>query len=298
MEITMKNRQYIFGLLFNGLIAQSGLNQIVVEETMFMDAPYVGEITTTNIKYASDGLYREETQMEVGSFFIRLAMGGNQIYGSILDGKKELRTVYNLKEEEYAQENFEGIRNNDGTPTLKGMENSFGRGGGNSNQNSNDSEEDESNDNGREDESNENNADNGGFERTISDNFEKIAGFKTKKVTTKMMGNQGPVLIEEWFTTDTTLFQYVSDMKTELVVSYGGKNQQSPRSFSEMMLINQGHEFKSVDGRMVKYKMERKDDDDNDGFTMLWQIKSAKKMQFNRSDFELPKDHKKVDKLD
>ena len=294
----MKNKQFIFGLLFNGLIAQSGSNQIVVEETMFMDAPYVGEITTTNIKYADDGLYREETQMEVGSFFIRLAMGGNQIYGSILDGKKELRTVYNLKEEEYAQENFEGIRNNDGTPTLKGMENSFGRGGGNSNQNSNDSEEDESNDNGREDESNENNADNGGFERTISDNFEKIAGFKTKKVTTKMMGNQGPVLIEEWFTTDTTLFQYVSDMKTELVVSYGGKNQQSPRSFSEMMLKTQGHEFKSVDGRMVKYKMERKDDDDNDGFTMLWQIKSAKKMQFNRSDFELPKDHKKVDKLD
>ena len=113
-----------------------------------------------------------------------------------------------------------------------------------------------------------------------------------------MMGNQGPVLIEEWFTTDTTLFQYVSDMKTELVVSYGGKNQQSPRSFSEMMLTNQGHEFESIDGRMVKYKMERKDDDDNDGFTMLWQIKSAKKMPFNRSDFELPKDHKKVDKLD
>ena len=294
----MKNKQFIFGLLFNGLIAQSGSNQIVVEETMFMDAPYVGEITTTNIKYAADGLYREETQMEVGSFFIRMAMGGNQIYGSILDGNKELRTVYNLKEEEYAQENFEDIRNNDGTPTLKGMENSFGRGGGNSNQNSNESEEDESDDYGGEDESNENNEENSGFERTISDNFEEIGGFKATKVTTKMMGNQGPVLIEEWFTTDTTLFQYVSDMKTELVVSYGGKNQQSPRSFSEMMLINQGHEFKSVDGRMVKYKMERKDDDDNDGFTMLWQIKSAKKMQFNRSDFELPKDHKKVDKLD
>ena len=298
MKITMKNKQIIFGLLFNGLIAQSGSNQIVVEETMFMDAPYVGEITTTNIKYAADGLYREETQMEVGSFFIRMAMGGNQKYGSILDGKKELRTIYNLKEEEYAQENFEGIRNNDGTPTLKGMENSFGRGGGNSNQNSNDSEEDESNDNGGEDESNENNEDNAGFERTISDNFEKIAGFKAKKVTTKMMGNQGPVLIEEWFTIDTTLFQYVSDMKTELVVSYGGKNQQSPRSFSEMMLKNQGHEFESVDGRMIKYKMERKDDDDDDGFTMQWQIKSAKKMPFNRSDFEIPKDHKKVDKLD
>ena len=209
-----------------------------------------------------------------------------------------MRTVYNLKEEEYAQENFEGIRNNDGAPTLKGMENSFGRGGGNSNQNSNDSEEDESDDNGGEDESNENNEDNSGFERTISDNFEEIGGFKATKVTTKMMGNQGPVLIEEWFTTDTTLFQYVSDMKTELVVSYGGKNQQSPRSFSEMMLTNQGHEFESIDGRMVKYKMERNDDDEDDGFTMLWQIKSAKKMPFNRSDFELPKDHKKVDKLD
>ena len=146
--------------------------------------------------------------------------------------------------------------------------------------------------------SNENNEDNSGFERTISDNFEEIGGFKATKVTTKMMGNQGPVLIEEWFTTDTTLFKYVSDIKTELVVSYGGENQQSPRSFSEMMLTNQGHEFESIDGRMVKYKMERKDEDDDDGFTMLWQIKSAKKMPFNRSDFELPKDHKKVDKLD
>ena len=63
MKITMKNKQIIFGLLFNGLIAQSGSNQIVVEETMFMDAPYVGEITTTNIKYAADGLYREETHL-------------------------------------------------------------------------------------------------------------------------------------------------------------------------------------------------------------------------------------------
>jgi len=44
--------------------------------------------------------------------------------------------------------------------------------------------------------------------------------------------------------------------------------------------------------------IKRNDDDEDDGFTMLWQIKSAKKMPFNRSDFELPKDHKKVDKLD
>ena len=65
-----------------------------------------------------------------------------------------------------------------------------------------------------------------------------------------------------------------------------------------MMLTNQGHEFESIDGRMVKYKLERKDEDDDDGFTMLWQIKSAKKMPFNLSDFELPEDLKKVDKLD
>lgn len=61
------------------------------------------------------------------------------------------------------------------------------------------------------------------------------------------------------------------------------------------MLRSAGHEFESVEGRLVKYKMTQKDDDD--GFKMSWEIKQAKKEPFNQSDFILSKDYKKVDEL-
>ena len=84
-----------------------------------MDAPYVGEVTTTTTKYAADGLFRQESSVDVDRFLIRMAMGGNKIIGSILEGKTESRIVYNAKDEEYAHETFDTIRANDGKPTLK-----------------------------------------------------------------------------------------------------------------------------------------------------------------------------------
>ncbi len=84
-----------------------------------MDAPYVGEITTTTTKYAADGFFRQEASIDVDRFLIRMAMGGNKKLGSILDGKSESRIVYNAKDEEYAMETFDAIRENDGKPTLK-----------------------------------------------------------------------------------------------------------------------------------------------------------------------------------
>ena len=109
-----------------------------------------------------------------------------------------------------------------------------------------------------------------------------------------MMGNRGKVIIEEWFTTDTSLFSYALDVQSKLASAYGGKAQSTPRSFSESMLKNAGHEFESVEGRLVKYKMSQKDDD---GFQMKWEIKKAKKINFNRSDFDIPKIYEKVDEL-
>ena len=282
----MSYRIIILSLFISITFSQT---QVVIVEEMFMDAPYVGEFTTTNTKYASDNLFKQEMQIEVGSFLVRMAMGGNKKVGSIINGNSKLRSVYDIDEEEYAEENFKSILENDGIPKLKMMDNAFG---GGSRSNSNESEnEDSSEDN----ESENNDVDNNEVIRTINDNYEKIGEFLAKKVITEMMGRSGRVVIEEWFTMDTSLFRYALDVESKLVSAYGGSTQTTPRSFSEPMLRSAGHEFESVEGRLVKYKMTQKDDDD--GFKMSWEIKQATKGPFNQSDFILSKDYKKVDEL-
>ena len=105
---------YRFVVFFCLVLNISAQIQVVVQEFMFMDAPYVGEITTTTTKYAADGLFRQEASIDVDRFMIRMAMGGNKKLGSILDGKSGSRIVYNAKDEEYAMETFDAIRENDG----------------------------------------------------------------------------------------------------------------------------------------------------------------------------------------
>ena len=250
---------------------------------MFMDAPYVGEVTTTTTKYAADGLFRQESSVDVDRFMIRMAMGGNKIIGSILEGKTESRIVYNAKDEEYAMETFDAIRANDGKPTLKStigrMNMGGGSGGGRENDNS-DEEEEKSE-----------------FDRTISESLERMSGFEARKVTTKIKGKNGIILVEEWFTADTTLFHFVAEVEADLVLSYGGQKRNNPRSFSERMLKQAEQEFESVPGQMVKYTMEMKDEDD-DGFKMVWELKSITEVPYKASDFEIYNSFKKVDELD
>ncbi|MBH11140.1 MAG: hypothetical protein CMG74_12480 [Candidatus Marinimicrobia bacterium] len=269
------------------LIAQT---QVVVEEIMFMDAPYVGEVTTTTTKYASKGKFRQESAVEVDRFLVRMAMGGNKIIGSIMDGESASRIVYNAKDEEFAMETFDTIRENDGKPKLRTMSSFNMRRGSNDEPNSNDSNDQE--DNGESDDQNNDNE----YSRTISESVKKISGFDTQKVVTSIKSEEGMVLIQEWFTVDTVLFKYVSDIESELVKSYGGTGRGIPRSFSESMLKQAEQEFKSVPGRMVKYTMEMKDDDD--GFKMRWQLKSIKEISFKSSDFEVYKKFEKVEELD
>ena len=275
------NFRYIFYITL--VISLSAQTQVVVKEVMFMDAPYVGEVTTTTTKYAADGLFRQESSVDVDRFLIRMAMGGNKIIGSILEGKTESRIVYNAKDEEYAHETFDTIRANDGKPTLKSavgrMNMGGGSGGGRGNDNS-DEEEEESE-----------------YDRTISESMERVVGFDARKVTTKIKSNDGLVLIEEWFTTDTTLFHFVAEVEADLVTSYGGEKRNNPRSFSERMLKQAEQEFESVPGQMVKYTMEMKDEDD-DGFKMVWELKSITEVPYKASDFEIYNSFKKVDELD
>ncbi len=274
------NFRYIFYITL--VISLSAQTQVVVKEVMFIDAPYVGEVTTTTSKYAADGLFRQEASIEVDRFLIRLAMGGNKSLGSILNGKSESRIVYNAKDEEYAMETFDTIRVNDGIPTLKAttgrMNMGGGSGGGRGNDNSDEEEEKAE------------------FDRTISKLLERMPGFDARKVTTKIKGKNGIILVEEWFTTDTTLLQFVSEVEADLVASYGGQKQNNPRSFSERMLKQAEQEFESVPGRMVKYTMEMKDDDN--GFKMVWELKSIREVPFNMADFKISSDYEKVDELD
>ena len=274
---------YRFVVFFCLVVNISAQTQVVVEEVMFMDAPYVGEVSTTITKYAANNYFRQESAVDVDRFLIRMAMGGNKKLGSILDGKSESRIVYNAKDEEYAMETFDAIRENDGNPTLKSTMGRMNMGGGSreGRENNNSDEEEEESE----------------YDRTISESMERVVGFDARKVTTKIKSNDGLVLFEEWFTTDTTLFHFVSKVEVDIVKSYGGDKRNTPRSFSESMLTSAEQEFESVPGRMVKYTMEMKDEDD-DGFKMVWELKSIMEVPYKASDFEIYNSFKKVDELD
>lgn len=289
----MLNRFLIIIFISSNIFSQT---QVVIVEEMLMDVPFAGEIKYKTTKYASDNLYKRDMEIEVGSFLVRMAMGGNKKLGEFLDGDSKVRTVYNLKDKEYAQENFQTIIDNDGKPTL---EIPFGGpmgGGGGGNSNNDDDNEDE--DNGEDDEE-DNDEDvneevSNEVKRVIEKGYEKVGEFSTKKVTTEMTGNRGRVIIEEWFTTDTSLFRYTMDVESKLASAYGGNAQTFPRSFSESMLRSAGHEFESVEGRLVKYNMSPVD---GDGFKMGFEIKKIKKQPFKESDFSIPTKWKKVDEL-
>ena len=289
----MLNRFLIIIFISSNIFSQT---QVVIVEEMLMDVPFAGEIKYKTTKYASDNLYKRDMEIEVGSFLVRMAMGGNKKLGEFLDGDSKVRTVYNLKDKEYAQENFQTIIDNDGKPTLEiplgGR--MGGRGGGNSNNDDDNEDEDNGEDDEEDNDEDVNEEVSNEVKRVIEKGYEKVGEFSTKKVTTEMTGNRGRVIIEEWFTTDTSLFRYTMDVESKLASAYGGNAQTFPRSFSESMLRNAGHEFESVEGRLVKYNMSPVD---GDGFKMGFEIKKIKKQPFKKSDFSIPTKWKKVDEL-
>ena len=220
----MLNRFLIVFFISSNIFSQT---QVVIVEEMLMDVPFAGEIKYTTTKYASDNLFKRDMEIEVGSFLVRMAMGGNKKLGEFIDGNKKMRTVYDLNEEEYAQENFQTIIDNDGKPTLEIPLGGPMGGGGGGNSNNEDDEQNED-DEEQVDEDEENNE----VRRVIEKGYEKIGEFSTKKVTTEMMGSRGRVIIEEWFTADTSLFRFAMDVESKLASAYGGKAQTFPRSFS------------------------------------------------------------------
>ena len=282
------NRLLLYILFISSVYSQT---QVVIEEVMFMEAPYVGKIKTTTQKFASNGFFRQESSLDVDRFIIRMAMGGNKKYGTILNGDSEARIIYDAEEGQYAFESFDLIRNNDGKPTLKGMEENMNFGGGSNRQSDNEEAKDENAE--VESEDDEENI----IKRTITDEIKVIAGLRAKKVVTSIENSERSVLFEEWFTTDTLLLKYALDKEKELIEAYGGERQNMPRSFAESMLAQSGKEYDSVEGRLLKYSMEMKNEDDK-GFKMKWELKDIKEIPFNSDDFVVNKKYKKVEKLD
>ena len=282
------NRLLLYILFISSISSQT---QVVIEEVMFMEAPYVGKIKTTTQKFASNGFFRQESSLDVDRFIIRMAMGGNKKYGTILNGDSEARIIYDAEEGQYAFESFDLIRNNDGKPTLKGMEENMNFGGGSNRQSDNEEAKDENAE--VESEDDEENI----IKRTITDEIKLIAGLRAKKVVTSIENSERSVLFEEWFTTDTLLLKYALDKEKELIEAYGGERQNMPRSFAESMLAQSGKEYDSVEGRLLKYSMEMKNEDDK-GFKMKWELKDIKEIPFNSDDFVVNKKYKKVEKLD
>jgi len=282
------NRLLLYILFISSISSQT---QVVIEEVMFMEAPYVGKIKTTTQKFASNGFFRQESSLDVDRFIIRMAMGGNKKYGTILNGDSEARIIYDAEEGQYAFESFDLIRNNDGKPTLKGMEENMNFGGGSNRQSDNEEAKDENAE--VESEDDEENI----IKRNITDEIKVIAGLRAKKVVTSIENSERSVLFEEWFTTDTLLLKYALDKEKELIEAYGGERQNMPRSFAESMLAQSGKEYDSVEGRLLKYSMEMKNEDDK-GFKMKWELKDIKEIPFNSDDFVVNKKYKKVEKLD
>ena len=282
------NRLLLYILFISSIFSQT---QVVIEEVMFMEVPYVGKIKTTTQKFASNGFFRQESSLDVDRFIIRMAMGGNKKYGTILNGDSEARIIYDAEEGQYAFESFDLIRNNDGKPTLKGMEENMNFGGGSNRQSDNEEAKDENAE--VESEDDEENI----IKRTITDEIKVIAGLRAKKVVTSIENSERSVLFEEWFTTDTLLLKYALDKEKELIEAYGGERQNMPRSFAESMLAQSGKEYDSVEGRLLKYSMEMKNED-NKGFKMKWELKDIKEIPFNSDDFVVNKKYKKVEKLD
>jgi len=282
------NRLLLYILFISSIFSQT---QVVIEEVMFMEVPYVGKIKTTTQKFASNGFFRQESSLDVDRFIIRMAMGGNKKYGTILNGDSEARIIYDAEEGQYAFESFDLIRNNDGKPTLKGMEENMNFGGSSNRQSDNEEAKDENAE--VESEDDEENI----IKRTITDEIKVIAGLRAKKVVTSIENSERSVLFEEWFTTDTLLLKYALDKEKELIEAYGGERQNMPRSFAESMLAQSGKEYDSVEGRLLKYSMEMKNEDDK-GFKMKWELKDIKEIPFNSDDFVVNKKYKKVEKLD
>ena len=284
MEI-IKYRFYL--LLFTSIVfAQPNFKQVEINISTTMDIAYAGKIFLKTTQLVSDGLYKEEVQSEYEKFYVRIFAGGNKTVGKVINNSKQALIMYDKTKKKYTEELFKDIRENNGIPLLKDVT-KMEPGGNNNRSNSSDSSRSEDRNNiNRE------------IARSISNDFININGFNCQKITTKISDTNGTVQIEEWVTSDTSLFMFVESKLISLINSYGGVYSKPRDSSNWIKAIDSNKKIDTIAGEIIKSSIVWKNNEGEISFAMSRELLSAAEVNYNFKEFEISKKFKKVPELD
>ena len=284
MEV-IKYRFYLL-LFANIVFAQPNFKQVEINISTTMDIAYAGKIFLKTTQLVSDGLYKEEVQSEYEKFYVRIFAGGNKTVGKVINNSKQALIMYDKTKKKYTEELFKDIRENNGIPLLKDVT-KMEPGGNNNRSNSSDSSryEDRNNIN-RE------------IARSISNDFININGFDCQKITTNISDTNGTVQIEEWVTSDTSLFMFVESELISLINSYGGTYSKPRDSSNWIKAIDSNKKIDTIAGEIIKSSIVWKNNEGENSFSMSREVLSAAEVNYNFKEFEISKKFKKVPELD
>ena len=284
MEV-IKYRFYL--LLFIGIVfAQPNLKQVEINISTTMDIAYAGKIFLKTTQLVSDGLYKEEVQSEYEKFYVRIFAGGNKTVGKVINNSKQALIMYDKTKKKYTEELFKDIRENNGIPLLKDVT-KMEPGGNNNRSNSSDSSRSEDRNNiNRE------------IARSISNDFININGFDCQKITTNISDTNGTVQIEEWVTSDTSIFIFVERELISLINSYGGTYSKPRDSSNWIKAIDSNKKIDTIAGEIIKSSIVWKNNEGENSFSMSREVLSAAEVNYNFKEFEISKKFKKVPELD
>ena len=284
MEV-IKYRFYL--LLFTSIVfAQPNFKQVEINISTTMDIAYAGKIFLKTTQLVSDGLYKEEVQSEYEKFYVRIFAGGNKTVGKVINNSKQALIMYDKTKKKYTEELFKDIRENNGIPLLKDVT-KMEPGGNNNRSNSSDSSRSEDRNNiNRE------------IARSISNDFININGFNCQKITTNISDTNGTVQIEEWVTSDTSLFVFVENKLISLINSYGGVYSKPRDSSNWIKAIDSNKKIDTIAGEIIKSSIVWKNNEGENSFSMSREVLSAAEVNYNFKEFEISKKFKKVPELD
>ena len=274
------------------LFAQSDVDQVEIKTITKIDVPFAGTMTFSNTIHAANGKFKEEVESSFDRFYTRMAMGGNRTAGKIINYDDQSLIMYSESKKQFAAEDFQTIKNNDGTPSLKDVTRM--NPGGN---NDRDRESNKSNSEDKADQ-NSNERPKPTVERIISKDLEQVNQFTCKKVITKISSSSGVFTMVEWITEDTLILNYADSVQRDLVESYGGTLSPQPSSSSWVSRIEPKKKHEVVNGKIIKSSMTSFNEKGKPSFSMQMEISSAKEVDFNPLMFTVPKNYRKVDELE
>ena len=280
-------RYYIFLFFSNAfLFAQNNFEQVEIKVLTTMDIAYAGKILLNSTQHVSDGVYLEEVASKYEKFYVRMFAGGNRAVGKILNRKNQTLTMYDRSKKKYSEEYFENIRKNMGIPSLKDI--TKFEPGGNNNQRDSTKTSTPSDLQERKRE----------IVQTVSSGYEKINNFNCKKIITIISDSNGSVRLEEWVTTDTSIFSFAENELKLSISSYNGEYKKPRRSSDWIKSIDSKKKIKSSPGEVVKSSILWKNNKGEASFSMMREVLSARIVENDPSSFVLPGKFKKVTNLE